>query len=157
MDRTREQHTAGSVRRRPSVHGSRHPEAGVTMLELLLAIVILSVLGLALYQSTLFGLRTNVRSQKRSELTHALQTATDWARAEACTLDARLVDALSEYVLPLPGQITATFRKADIAEMNAPEALPAALALIDVVLSAPGAATELNHRFMLYTGDCPQS
>lgn len=84
-------------------------EAGFSIVEALIAIVILAVVGFALHRATLSALRYMQMGKARAAQAKLLEHAIDWTRSEMCFLKSTLSPGL-DYKIALHDGTVATLR-----------------------------------------------
>lgn len=145
MDRRK---SRASLRRRLSPE-LRRGEAGFSMLEAFIALVILGVVGFAVYSGVVNGIRHVQAGREQAEQARRLEYAIDWARANACYVADQLATG-SDLQLPLSGSEPAVIRTAP----KDPDEPPAMLA---IELTVPGGerVSGFTHVVVLDLGVCP--
>lgn len=140
---------SGASLRARNIHEARRGEAGFSMLEAFIALVILGVVGFAVYSGVVNGIRHVQAGREQAEQARRLEYAIDWARANACYVADHLATG-SDLQLPLSGSEPAVIRIAP----KDPDEPPAMLA---IELTVPGGerVSGFTHVVVLDLGVCP--
>lgn len=124
-------------------------EAGFSMLEAVLAMVILAVVGLALHQATMAGVRHMQRGKVQSNQAKKLEYAIDLVRAEACFLSDELMTVDDEHALELTDGTEVIVRRLDDDPAD-----PEKIRTVEITLPTMETAPSVSHVLLLDVGRC---
>lgn len=136
-------------RRVRAAWGRARSEAGFSMMEAIVAIVILAAIGFTVHRAALSALRHMQAGKERASQAKLLEYAVDWVRAEAC-LFAATVSPGSAFDLTLFDGSTATVRR-----LAGRPGDPPALRTVEIELPPANHAPGATQTVVLDVGVCP--
>lgn len=141
---------SGASLRARNIHEARRGEAGFSILEAFVALIILTVVGFAIHNVTLSGLRHLERARALARQAEELEYSVDWARANVCDLFGRFAAGQQEHSLTVDGKVVAVFRGGtDSVSHDVPRAR-----VFTVTLPAGEHVDELTHTLVLDVTAC---
>lgn len=127
--------------------GPARDEAGFSVVEALVAIVMLAVVGLTLHQATLSALRYMQMGKARAAQAKLLEHAIDWARAEVCFLKSLSPGAAYPVELYDGSKASVLLRMTNPGE-------PPTVRMVEVELPPGDYAPGVKQTLLLDTGPC---